>query len=199
MPSVRAAVSRQRTRPLSRRHARSPGVGRLRAVGPDSALVHVHGRRGAALLDRQPPGEGPVLRPHAGAQRAPARFILIALGIFLRSQSRAADLFHVRRRADADRARLRLPLPARLDARPHAARSPPRSSSSATGPLSRSIRCRRRNSIRRPSASAPTGRITSPASRRTGTRTRTSPPGPTSGSSTSSRASGRSSTTAAAI
>ena len=46
---------------------------------------------------------------------------------------------------------------------------------------------------------APTGRTTSAASRRTGTRTRTSPPAPTSGSSTSFRASGRSSTTAAAI
>ena len=77
--SAGAGVPRRPRRVLRLPHARPPRVGRLLAVGPDPAVVHVHGRRGAAVLDRRaggPRGErsagmfGHALVPRAAAGRA---------------------------------------------------------------------------------------------------------------------------------
>ena len=176
-----AAVSRQRPRPLSRRHARSPGLGRLRAVGPDSARLHVHGRgrrcpiRSPAVWRRASPSRAcwPQRAPGPDPHRA---WHLSPFAIT------GTDLLHVRRRADPDRARLCVSVPPRLDQRADATRgrrADPRRLLGGLRTLSAAaagIRYARR------SASAPTGRTTSPASRRTGTRTRTWPPAPTNGS-----------------
>ncbi len=100
---------------LRRRHARAPRVGRRDAVGPDPAVVHVHGRRGAAVLGGQPARARRCLRhavpprPVAVAAAGRARHLPALAGA-------PADLLHLRGRADADRARLPVPVPAGLGA-----------------------------------------------------------------------------------
>ena len=100
--------------------------------------------------------------------------LLVALGIFLRSIGRA-DQLHLRGHAHADRPGLSVPVPARRCGR--RACSGPRSASILVGywagvrALSAAGAGLR---LRRPSACRRTGRITTPASPRTGTRTPTS-------------------------
>ena len=67
-------------------HARA--VAGVLAPRPDPARVLVPGRRGAAVLDRQPPRAGAELRRMLGARGAGAAWSLILLGIFLRSMER---------------------------------------------------------------------------------------------------------------
>ena len=93
-------------------------VAGLLAPRSDSAGVLVPGRRGAAVLDRQPTRHAAQrFGPHARARRAGAASALILLGIFLRSLEPPADLLDVRGHADADRPRLHLPVPAGVRAR----------------------------------------------------------------------------------
>ena len=85
-------------------------------------------------------------------------FVLVALGVFLRSIGQRADELHVRGHALADRPRLRLPLPPRASARRATSGSRWGSSWSDTGRPSRSTPCPRRTSTSRRWASRPTGR-----------------------------------------
>ena len=77
---------------------------RLHGLGPDPAVFHVHGRRGDALLVRQPRGSrrflGQAVRSCAGALLDPDPF-----GDISTLHAFHDDLFHVRGRVDADRAR----------------------------------------------------------------------------------------------
>ena len=68
-------------------------------------------------------------------------FVLVLLGIFLRSMGKDADELHVRGHADADRPGLRVPVPARPSARARPVDRAGGRSWSATGRRSRSIRC----------------------------------------------------------
>ena len=86
-------------------------LGRVLPPRPHSAVVFVHGRRGRAVLDGQSPGEG------SGEGADDAARVLASL-----HPGGAGDLpplhrpglhaVHVRRHADADRAGIRLPVPA---------------------------------------------------------------------------------------
>ena len=153
-------------------HARA--VAGLLAPRPDPAGVLVPGRRGAAVLDRQPPrpranASGRMLAPRRVAQRGadPPRHLPPLA-------EQPADLLDLRRHAHADRPRLHVPVPARVRLAARAGRGVRRDPGRVLGWPSCSIRCRRPASTTRRSACRPTGRISTRASSRTSTRTRTS-------------------------
>ena len=80
---------------------RSCAVGRLFAVGFNSALVHVHGRRGHAVLDCQPASQGQFRTKNRRA-RCLSRRLLGAVGHFPDFQLEQADGVRLHERAGAD-------------------------------------------------------------------------------------------------
>ena len=77
-------------------------MGGLLAARSDPAVLLVSGGRGAALLDRQPAGEGRHVRQHVW-RTLWRSLLLVALGIFLRSMYGPLTNFTFRRHAHADR------------------------------------------------------------------------------------------------
>src|SRR5262245_3373106 len=108
---ARGRVSRQHLLGHRRvQHDARPVAG-LFAPRSDPAGVLVPRRCRAAVFDREPPGGGADVRPHAGARDLAQRGAHSARHLPPLARA-AADLLDVRGHADADRSRLHLPVPA---------------------------------------------------------------------------------------
>ena len=136
-------VSRQLVLERSRVPPDARRVGRLLAARPDSAVVLVSGRRGAAVLDRS--------RGWREAGRSAQMFAHAALAVAAADRCSAsssarsaqhADELHVRRHAVADRPRLSVPVSARVRAAALAVDGAWRDSRRVLGWRWRCIRCR---------------------------------------------------------
>ena len=85
LAKVAEVVPRRARLAVPRLPDRSRRLGRLRLLGPDPAVVHVHGRRGHALLVRQPRGQGRASRWDNAVHVVFRSVLLVVLGVFLSS------------------------------------------------------------------------------------------------------------------
>ena len=103
LAKVAQVVPRQPHLAVPRLPDRPRRLGRLRLLGPDPAVVHVHGRRGHAVLVRQPRRQGRLALGQRRSRRLPLGRCSSSSGVFLSSNGEPPDQLHLRQRADADR------------------------------------------------------------------------------------------------